>query len=106
SNRSFQANYSQNTYTVSVSNSPSSGGTATGGGNYAHGSQATITASPSTGYAFVNWTEGGSVVSTNASYTFTVNSNRSFQANYSQNTYTVSVSNSPSSGGTATGGGT
>ncbi|MDI9554107.1 MAG: T9SS type A sorting domain-containing protein, partial [Bacteroidota bacterium] len=106
SNRSFQANYSQNTYTVSVSNSPSSGGTATGGGNYAHGSQATITASPSTGYAFVNWTEGGSVVSTNASYTFTVNSNRSFQANYSQNTYTVGVSNSPSSGGTATGGGT
>ena len=106
SNRSFQANYSQNTYTVSVSNNPSSGGTATGGGNYAHGSQATITASPSTGYAFVNWTEGGSVVSTNASYTFTVNSNRSFQANYSQNTYTVSVSNSPSSGGTATGGGT
>jgi len=106
SNRNFQANYSQNTYTVSVSNNPSSGGTATGGGNYTHGSQATITASPSTGYAFVNWTEGGSVVSTNASYTFTVNSNRSFQANYSQNTYTVSVSNSPSSGGTATGGGT
>ncbi len=105
SNRSFQANYSQNTYTVSVSNSPSSGGTATGGGNYNHGAQATITASPSAGYAFVNWTEGGSVVSTNASYTFTVNSNRSFQANYSQNTYTVSVSNSPSSGGTATGGG-
>ncbi len=106
SNRNFQANYSQNTYTVSVSNNPSSGGTVTGGGNYAHGSQATITASPSTGYAFVNWTEGGSVISTNASYTFTVNSNRSFQANYSQNTYTVSVSNSPSSGGTATGGGT
>ena len=105
SNRSFQANYSQNTYTVSVSNNPSSGGTVTGGGNYAHGSQATITASPSTGYAFVNWTEGGSVVSTNASYTFTVNSNRSFQANYSQNTYTVSVSNNPSSGGTVTGGG-
>ena len=106
SNRSFQANYSQNTYTVSVSNNPSSGGTVTGGGNYNHGAQATITASPAAGYSFVNWTEGGSVVSTNASYTFTVNSNRSFQANYSQNTYTVSVSNSPSSGGTATGGGT
>ncbi|MZP66876.1 MAG: T9SS type A sorting domain-containing protein, partial [Bacteroidales bacterium] len=96
---------SQNTYTVSVSNSPTSGGTATGGGNYTHGSQATITASPSAGYSFVNWTEGGSFVSTNPSYTFTVNSNRSFQANYSLNSYRVSVSNSPTSGGTATGGG-
>ena len=105
SSRNLVANFSTQSYTVSVSNSPSSGGTVTGGGTYNHGEQATITASPATGYAFVNWTEGGSIISTNASYTFTVNSNRSFQANYSQNTYTVSVSNNPSSGGTVTGGG-
>ncbi|HQB87301.1 MAG TPA: hypothetical protein PLL51_09905, partial [Bacteroidales bacterium] len=103
--RALVANFSLLQYSISVSSSPEEGGSVTGGGTYDHGEQVTITASPSAGYSFVNWTEGGSVISTNATYTFTVNSNRSFQANYSQNTYTVSVSNSPSSGGTVTGGG-
>ena len=103
--RALVANFSLLQYSISVSSSPEEGGSVTGGGTYDHGEQVTITASPSAGYSFVNWTEGGSFVSTNPSYTFTVNSNRSFQANYSLNSYRVSVSNSPTSGGTATGGG-
>ena len=92
-------------YTVSVSANPSAGGSASGGGTYLDGSSCTVTATPNPGYAFTNWTVNGSSVSTNASYTFTVTSNRTLVANFSQLTYTISVSAQPSAGGTVTGGG-
>src|SRR5207237_443903 len=38
------------------------GGTATGGGSYACGSSVTVTATPSSGHTFANWTEGGNIV--------------------------------------------
>jgi len=108
-NRSLVANftYVPPTYTVSVSANPSDGGTVTGGGSYTEGSSCTVTATANTNYTFTNWTENGSVVSTNASYTFTVNSNRNLVANftYVPPTYTVNVSANPNNGGTVTGGG-
>ena len=48
----------------------------------------------------------GNVVSTNASYSFTVNSNRNLVANFTASTYTVTVTANPANGGTVTGGGT
>jgi hypothetical protein len=39
-------------------------------------------ATANTGYAFSNWTENGSVVSTNASYSFTVSGARTLVANF------------------------
>jgi uncharacterized repeat protein (TIGR02543 family) len=104
--RSLLANFSLINYTVSTSSSPSAGGTTSGAGIYSYGSSATVTASPATGYLFANWTEGGTVVSTNISYTFTVAGNRSVVANYSLITYTVSTASTPSAGGTTAGGGT
>ncbi len=106
SNRNLLANYTLNTYTISTSSSPSTGGSTTGGGTYTHGSQATVTATPSAGYLFVNWTEGGNPVSSNVSYSFTVTGNRTLVANYSLITYTVTTSSSPAAGGTTSGGGT
>ena len=45
------------THTVSVSANPAAGGSVTGGGTlYNAGTPVTITASPNTGYSFVNWT--------------------------------------------------
>ena len=38
---------------------------------------------PSSGYQFVNWTEGGAAVSTSANYTFPVIANRNLLANFS-----------------------
>lgn len=44
-------------YTVSLSVTPEGGGTVTGAGEYEEGKQATVTATPSEGYRFVQWTE-------------------------------------------------
>jgi len=93
-------------YNVNVSASPSEGGTVTGGGVFQSGASCTVTATANTGYTFANWTENGSVVSSNASYTFTVNANRTLVANFTAQSYTVSVSASPSAGGSVSGGGT
>ena len=69
-------------YTISVSASPLAGGTVSGGGTFAAGTSQTVTASFNTGYTFSNWTEGGSVVSTSTSYTFTLSANRTLVANF------------------------
>lgn len=48
----------------------------------ASGSTCTVTAAANGGYAFSGWTENGTTVSTNASYSFTVTSNRTLTANF------------------------
>lgn len=70
-------------YTIAISASPSAGGTVSGGGTFAAGSSRTVTATANTGYSFANWTENGSMVSSAASYTFTLNGNRTLVANFS-----------------------
>ncbi len=70
------------TYTISATANPSNGGTVTGGGTYNQDATCTLTATANIGYSFVNWTENGDVVSTNASYSFTVAGNRSLVANF------------------------
>ena len=83
----------------------SGGGTTSGGGTKSCGSTATVTASPSSCYQFVNWTENGTQVSTSQSYQFTVNGPRTLVTNFSQINYVISTSSSPSGGGTTSGGG-
>ena len=67
---------------VDTSVSPHNGGATTGDGVYTNGTTATVTATANTGYAFVNWTDNGVVVSTSASYQFTNILNRSLVANF------------------------
>ncbi|MFM7467487.1 MAG: InlB B-repeat-containing protein [Crocinitomicaceae bacterium] len=69
-------------FTISVSASPTVGGSVSGGGSFELGTNATVTAVPNTGYSFVNWTENGNSVSTQSSYSFTVNQNRNLVANF------------------------
>jgi len=94
------------TYTIHVSANPTNGGTVTGGGTFNQGASCTVMATANIGYTFTNWTENGNVVSTQSSYTFTVNNNRNLVANFTQLQYNISVSANPSNGGTVTGGGT
>lgn len=93
-------------WTISSSASPVAGGTTSGDATLDEGSNATVTATPNAGYAFTNWTEGGIVVSTSASYTFVVAADRTLVANFTAlPTYAVGTSSTPSIGGTTTGAG-
>src|SRR6516225_4459522 len=94
-------------YTIAVSASPGADGTVSGGGTFAAGSSQTVTATANSGFSFVNWTANGSVVSTSASYTFTLNSNVTLVANFTTaQQYSIAVSASPGADGTVSGGGT
>ena len=105
-NRTLVANYSASPFTIAVSSNPLAGGTTSGSGVFDAGTQVTVSTNANIGYSFTNWTEGTSIVSTNANYLFTVSANRILVANYVPITYTVAVSSNPLIGGTTSGGGT
>jgi hypothetical protein len=69
-------------YTITASASPSGGGTVSGGGTFASGSSQTVTAKANSGYTFANWTENGSVVSSSASYNFTLGGDLNLVADF------------------------
>ena len=72
-------------HTVTVAADDNNKGTVAGGGSYCENSEVTVTATPNPGYNFVNWTDNNNsnaVVSTNASYTFTLTANVSYRANF------------------------
>jgi formylglycine-generating enzyme required for sulfatase activity len=105
-NETLTANFIPIIYTITVNASPANGGTVGGGGAFAAGSTNTVTATATNGYTFAYWTINGSVISTSSNYTFVVNGNYTVAANFVLPYYTLSVSASPSAGGTVTGGGT
>jgi hypothetical protein len=70
------------TFTITLSASPSEGGTVSGAGSFAIGASRTVTAATNTGFTFANWTSNSIVVSTATSYTFTLNSDRNLVANF------------------------
>ncbi|MBC7936374.1 MAG: DUF3494 domain-containing protein [Rhizobacter sp.] len=78
-------------FAVILSSSPSAGGTTTGSGSYTAGTSVNITASANTGYTFVNWTEGATIISTSSSYTFPLTANKTLVANFVINAYTLNV---------------
>lgn len=60
------------------------GGITSGAGIYNLGKNVTVTAQANNGFEFTNWTENGTVVSTDANYTFTINENRELVANFTE----------------------
>ncbi|MBR5982409.1 MAG: InlB B-repeat-containing protein [Bacteroidales bacterium] len=102
-NRNLVANFQINTYVISADANPADGGTVNGAGNYTHGQTVTLSAVANTGYNFVSWTENGSVVSTNAEYSFTATDSRTLVANFEAITYNISASANPVEGGTIDG---
>ena len=105
-NRTLVAQFEGQSYYIATNSNPSNGGTTSGNGLYTHGQQCTVTATPAEGYAFENWTEGGSQVSTDANYTFTVTSGHNFVANFTVQTFEIVTNINLAEGGTVTGGGT
>ncbi len=99
-------NFEKKNMTVALTAVPvNAAETLTGAGVYKYGTSVTISTSPVTGYDFVNWTEYGDVISTNASYTFTITDNHSFTANFTLKTFDVTTSVVPAAGGSVTGAG-
>ncbi len=105
-NRSLVANFSQQQFTITATANPINGGTVTGGGTFNYGQSCTLTATPATGYTFVNWTKNGAQVSTNATYTFTVTESATYVAHFQLQSFTITATANPTEGGTVTGGGT
>ena len=97
-------------YTITANASPSNGGTVSGGGQYNEGTTCTLTATANSGYEFVHWKKGNNVVSTDATYSFTVNANTAgtYTAYFQQaapTQYTITTNVTPVGSGTVTGGG-
>ena len=70
-------------YTVTLSASPSAGGTVSGGGTYPQGTVRTVTATPASGYVFVRWSDGGA-----RQHSVTWNQTKSLVAYFEQKTVT------------------
>jgi hypothetical protein len=83
-NRNLVANFNVPVvnYTIALSASPTAGGTVSGSGTFSSGTIQTVTATANSGYSFASWTQNGTVVSTGASYTFTLSSNTNLVANF------------------------
>ena len=65
-------------HTVSVT--ATEGGSVSGGGVFNYGNYCTVTATPSEGYLFLNWSNNGEVVSCNATYSFSVTEDVNLEA--------------------------
>jgi uncharacterized repeat protein (TIGR02543 family) len=91
---------------VTLTQNSSKAGTVNGSGDYAYGSSVNVTATTNTGYTFLGWYENGSLVSSNANYTFTVSANKSLEARWEINAYTVSTTKNISAAGSVLGDGT
>ena len=99
----YVANFQLNSYQITVSANPTAGGTVTGTGTYNHFETCTLTATPNENYIFVNWTLNGTVVSTSATYSFTVTGSGNYVATFAPNEFQITATANPTNGGIVTG---
>ncbi|MBP5230450.1 MAG: InlB B-repeat-containing protein, partial [Clostridia bacterium] len=91
-------------YDINTTVNDENAGVAIGAGKYQTSSLVTLTAEANEGYEFVNWTENGSEVSKDASYSFYATSNRDLVANF-RKLVNVTVTASDDALGAVSGGG-
>ena len=89
---------------ITANLSPTDAGLIIGGGGYAVGLTAMLIAVANYGFTFVNWTEGGTVVSSSPSFSFVASADRTLVANFITS-YSITTSSSPEVGGTTSGDG-
>ena len=89
SNKTYTAYFIPNKVTLTVTSNNTNYGTVTGGGTYNYNTSVTLTATPKTGYHFVQWSDGNK----NASRTVTATANASYQATFAVNQYTIKFVN-------------
>jgi len=59
-------------FSLSLAPNPTEGGTVSGAGDYEADAEVEVTATPTEGYQFISWTQGDAVISTTASFTYTM----------------------------------
>ena len=101
-NATYTATFAIDQHTISVQANNNNYGTVSGGGTFDYNSSKTITATPKTGYHFVEWNDGN----TDASRTITITGNKDYTAYFAPNQYTITVATNNSDYGTVSGGGT
>ena len=84
------ANFELKSYTITAT---AENGTVEGAGVYNHGATVTLTATANEGYKFVNWTQEGEEVSTEATYTFTATEDAELVANFKATIITLTTGN-------------
>lgn len=92
-------------YNITALADPAEGGVVSGSGYFAQGLECTLTATPNSGYVFLNWTKNGNIVSNSPSFSFNVIENATYIAHFHQ-IYSITVGANPTEGGVVTGGGT
>ncbi|MCB9260308.1 MAG: T9SS type A sorting domain-containing protein [Ignavibacteriales bacterium] len=102
-NRELVANFSLDNFLISTNSNPLQGGVITGGGLYDFGQQVNLVATPAYGYNFYNWTENGTEISTDSTFSFLANSSRTITANFLLKKYNVTTAVNPIEGGVASG---
>ena len=90
-NCTLVANFVQ-TWSIETRALPAGSGLTRGDGTFTNGTSVTVTASANPGYSFLNRTEGGAVVSTQASFSFTANTEGVLVAHFSPLSPTLQVS--------------
>ena len=93
--------YHAETFRVITKSEPEEGGSTSGGGTYDFNEEVTVSAEANEGYRFVEWTEDGSQVSDQPSYTFIVKGDRTLIAVFedqSVETYTITISSTIENG--------
>ena len=102
-NRTLMAHFTWDAgFAIATSSAPAIGGTTSGEGGYLAGDSVTVSAVPSAGYGFANWSSGGTVLSTTADYTFPAAADLRLVANFSAYLH-LNATASPAEGGIAAG---
>ena len=98
--RTISASFSLNSYDLTVL--AESGGSVSGSGSFPHGSLVNVSATPNSGYSFVQWVGAGISDSTAPNTTLIMNSDQSITAQFAQSEQSlfslVLQANPPSSG--------
>ena len=69
-------------YNITLTANPAEAGTVQGAGQYVSNTSVLVKARATSPYQFINWTENGEVVSTDADFTITVTGDRNLVANF------------------------
>ncbi|MBZ0244179.1 MAG: hypothetical protein K8F24_13245, partial [Bacteroidales bacterium] len=105
-NLDLTANFTANTYSLSLTASPTAGGTLVGAGDKVFGTEVTVTATANDGYTFVRWTKGETEVSTETAYTFSMPAEAlALTANFEAIEYALTLVSSPEGAGVHNGSG-